>query len=69
MQLIKAISSLGLALLLVGCAGNDPAAPVGVKRYTQAEQQQIAKEHNALPENDILRSVLDDWERMRRALR
>jgi hypothetical protein len=39
------------------------------RHYTVQQQVRIAKEWNALPQDDIMREVLDDWERMRRALR
>lgn len=63
MRPIVVICSL---LLLAGCAtGTCPA----VKQYTIPEQQAIAKEWNALPDNSALQSPLTDWERMRRVCR
>lgn len=63
MRQIAAIFSL---LLLMGCAcaGNVP-----VKKYDVPQQQAIVKAWNALPDDSPLQSPLNDWLRMRRALK
>ncbi len=53
-------------LFLTGCI--DGSCP-SVKQYTVSQQQAIAKEWNALPDDSALQSPLTDWERMRRSLR
>jgi len=59
-----------LLLLLASCASTTTCAPLPVPRnWTASEQIQIAKEHNALPPDDILRAVMDEWETTRRALK
>lgn len=54
--------------LMALCGCSDCPAPA-VHDWTVAEQQQIAHERNSLPKGDILRGVLDDWERMRQGLK
>lgn len=57
-----------LALLFTGCSSG--SCPIyAVKRWTISEQEQIAAERNALPQDSILRPVLDEWERDRRESR
>lgn len=59
-------ATCSIILFLTGCVNG--ACPA-VKSYTIPEQQAIVKEWNALPDSSALQSPLNDWERMRRALR
>ena len=67
MQRTKAIYSLALCFLLLGCAtgGECPS----VKAYTVQQQQAIVRGWNALPDDSALQSPLHDWERMCRELK
>jgi hypothetical protein len=57
-------------LLLASCASTSSCPPLPVPRdWTRAEQAQIAKEHNALPPDSILRAVLEEWVSLRAALK
>ncbi len=68
MQPIKGSFSLLICLLLGACATGGGECPA-VKAYTIPQQQAIVKEWNALPDDSALQSPLQDWERMRRALK
>lgn len=68
MQRTKATFSLFFSLLLSTCATTSEC-DVQVKTYTIPQQQAIVKEWNALPDDSALQSPLQDWERMRKALK
>lgn len=56
-----------VCLLLSAC---DTACELpSIHQWTKPEQQQIAAEHNALPKDDVLRGVLDEWEGLRAELK
>lgn len=57
-------------LLLTACAQPQVCPPMPAPRhYTIAQQEQIAYERNALPQDSILREVMQEWEMLRRDLR
>lgn len=56
-----------ISLLLSACASSTEC-PVP-KQWPIEEQMAIAREREKLPPDNILRPVLDDWERLRRELR
>lgn len=65
-------SVLCVVLLLSGfgaCSQDPPPVvaqtPKAVRTYTIPQQQQIAKERNALPDDDIFLNVLDEWHDLR----
>ncbi len=63
---MRLVLVLPIVLCLSACSGSSsPACPEN-KDWTKQEQIEIAKEHNALPANSILRGVLADYERVRR---
>jgi hypothetical protein len=69
MKLIRIIPPIFL-LMLASCASTSSCPPLPVPRdWTRAEQAQIAKEHNALPPDSILRAVLEEWVSLRAALK
>lgn len=60
-----ATSSIITVLFLTGCAGQCPS----IKSYSIPEQKIIARERNALSDNDPLKSFIDEGESLRRYCR
>lgn len=64
----RARQTVFLALFLIaGCTC--PQKDIPLHNWSIADQQQIAAEHNALPKDDVLRGVLDEWVNLRAALK
>ena len=66
----RKLNLIGLTLLIAAtCSCTQcPALPI-THDWTLAEQQQIAKERNALPPDSILLPVLEEWSLIRREIK
>lgn len=64
MHILKQMA-IGTLFILPACTTSSEV--IAVHQWSREEQIKIAREHNALPADSILRPVLDEWQALRAA--